>query len=157
MQNNTIHGFNINVTWQNVSPTLKQHLVSFWLQNRAISNPEEAMRRTDDVVCVVLDAENNIAGVSSVYLAPFGAQNTPYWFYRTFLRKDARKLGLTDRLFIATYQHLSAQPSSAQGLIVITENAGLMSRGAKRRFANVGMQYVGLTQQQQDIWKLDFT
>lgn len=54
------------------------------------------------MVCLTGDAQDRIAGVSTVYIGPFGASKERYWFYRTFVRPDCRVPGLAIRLLRAT-------------------------------------------------------
>lgn len=155
-----IHGISIHAVWGALDQQRKSELVDFWLKHRAIPDAREAARRTQEVVCLALDAEDRIAGVSTVYIGPFGPKKASYWFYRTFIRPDCRKPGLAIRLLRATLQHLAVvaanQPGVSQGLIILTENRRLKHPGWHKKIRAEGMQYLGVTPDGMDVWKRDF-
>jgi len=155
-----IHGIGIHVVWKKLSTQHKQALAGFWLKSGAIQDPREAARRTSEVLCVAIDSSGKIAGVSTVYLAPFGQSKLLYWHYRTFIRKDCRVPGLAVRLLRSSLTYLNqvaATPDNlSNGLVILTENRRLKHPGWHRILAREGMGYLGLTTSGMDVWKYDF-
>jgi hypothetical protein len=142
--------------WNQTTPSLRSELIAFWRDNGAIPDPFEAWRRTFEVACVVLNAENQIVGVSSVYCAYSVAVEASYWFYRTFIREDSRDMGLAPRVFACTYEQLAlAYVDEAQapvGMMVISENPKLETPAGIRVSQRAGLQYLGRNDRGQSVW-----
>jgi hypothetical protein len=156
----TIRGYSVHVVWNSLGPKRRDELVRFWLDHRAIPSVEEAQRRTQEVVCLALDPQDRIAGVSTVYVGPFGPGKKPYWFYRTFVRPDCRVPGLAIRLLRTTLRCLARlateQAGLPKGMVIITENRRLTHPGWHRKIAAEGMQRLGTTPDGMDVWRRDF-
>ena len=56
----------IETGWKQVTPALRDELVAFWTANRAVSDPQRASARADEVVCVVRDEHGALCGACSV-------------------------------------------------------------------------------------------
>jgi hypothetical protein len=102
------------------------------LRNNAIGDPTEAWRRAAEVACVILDSQNNIIAVSSVYRASFDNDVTYFWLYRTFVGLNHRQHFYTNKLplilITSTFDNLAKLPmekKSPLGLIIIVENIKL--------------------------------
>jgi hypothetical protein len=144
--------------WQQVTPDVRQALISFWQDNAAIKDAFEAWRRTFEVACVALNPSGQIIGVSSVYSA-LGA-GAPYWFYRTFIRKDCRDVGLAQRLFTGTRQQLALaytdEPQAPVGMMVVLENPKLERPSGTRINQRGGLSFLGCNEHGQSVWHLLF-
>ena len=44
--------FDVSPVWKQVTPQLKDEVLAFWKQNRAIGDPDRAQQRADEVVCI---------------------------------------------------------------------------------------------------------
>jgi GNAT superfamily N-acetyltransferase len=156
----TLHGISIHFLWGALDQQRKNELVDFWLQHRAIADVREAKRRTQEVVCLAIDAEDRIAGVSTVYIVPFGPEKTPHWHYRTFVRPDCRLPGIAVRILRASLRCLAQIAASRRGLsaglVILTENRRLKHPGWHKILIAEGMHYLGVTPDGMDVWKHDF-
>lgn len=152
--------FRIFWVLDSLSAEMKTELVKFWLVNGAITNPDEAWRRTLEVGCIAYNANDEIVGVSSIYRDRLQAEGSVYWFYRTFIRLDSRVLGLSSRIFDTTFNQLlgmSSRISDAPcGVIVVTENAKLESRSAMQRLQRMGLERLGNDQRGMSVWRKSF-
>lgn len=152
--------FRICWIFDSLSTEMKVDLVKFWLTNGAIINPEEAWRRTLEVGCIAYNANDEIVGVSSIYRDRLQPQGSVYWFYRTFIRPDSRVLGLNSRIFDTTFNQLlvmSSRVSDAPcGVIVVTENAKLESRGSMLRLQRKGLERLGNDRRGMSVWCKSF-
>lgn len=144
--------------WQQVTPALRQQLVDFWRDNGALQSSSEAWRRTFEVACVAMDDMGEITGVSSVY-CPHGPC-APYWFYRTFIRKDCRDVGLAPRIFACTHAQLALtyrdEVSAPVGMMVVSENPKLETPAGIRISQRAGLQHLGYNEHGQSVWHLLF-
>jgi len=109
--------------------TIKEHLVNFWLENNAISDAAEAWRRTDEVACMILDDQNDIVAVSSIYINPLDSHTKNFWLYRTFVRPMDRKHWFINKtpliLIVSTFDQLSRLPKNKErpsGLMFFVDN-----------------------------------
>jgi hypothetical protein len=140
--------------------TMRTKLVEFWQTNGAVLDPQEAWRRTFDIGCIVLNAEKEIVGVSSVYIDRLVKNGPAYWFYRTFIHARRRLLGLNPKIFHATFDCLfksyGGELGSPAGIIVITENTKLESRGGVRILQRAGLERLGADPQGRSVWRKCF-
>lgn len=152
--------FRICWIFGSLTTEMKTELVKFWLTNGAIINPDEAWRRTMEVGCIAYNANDEIVGVSSIYKDSLQPQGSVYWFYRTFIRPDSRVLGLNSRIFDTTFKQLlfmnAGFSDAPYGVIVVTENAKLESRGASLRFQRMGFERLGNDQRGMSVWRKSF-
>lgn len=157
----SFEGLSIYLVWQRMSANMQETLSRFWLAQGAIVDLQEALRRTQEAVCLAVDTHGNIAGVSTVYIAPFGVQQQPYYFFRTFIRPDSRKLGLVARLFRHGDTHLAqhfnrADNTSPRGTVIVTDNLRLKHPRAKMMIQAQGFTLLGMTTDKKEVWKKDF-
>ncbi|NOT15082.1 MAG: hypothetical protein HOP21_05810 [Methylotenera sp.] len=150
-------GLSIHLVWQRINANLKVSLSQFWLVQGAIADPQEATRRTQEAVCLAADAQGNIAGVSTVYVASFGVPPQPYYFFRTFIRPDCRKLGLVTRLFRHGDAHLAQcfnvlDNTSPRGTVIVTDNLRLKHPRAKLMIQAQGFTLLGMTAEKKEVW-----
>lgn len=159
-QIDTIYNLSLYIVWANNNPQLKAALVQFWLENKAISTEAEAEARTAQVVCVALNAQQHIVGVSTVYIAPFGQDNATYYFFRTFIREDARQIGLALRFVKFTLAHLAALITDLtpkpQGMMIVTDNLRLKLGRINKWLSGQGFVLIGKTAEQKEVWRALF-
>lgn len=139
---------------------LRQEIVQFWLRERAIAALPEAVRRAHEVCLTVRrnDAPASLAGVSTV-----GRMRTRtgqiYWVFRMYLSKVDRVPQLSLAVAKVTCAHLqrrALRERDAAGMLIVTENAKLMRRGAQALFRRQGCRYVGRNVNGHDVWVMDF-
>ncbi len=155
-----IHGLSLHIVWANNAPQLKEALVQFWLENKAIPTRDEAEARTQQVVCVALNTKRHIVGVSSAYIAPFGQDKALYYYFRTFIQADARKLGLALRFVVFTRAHLAKVFTDAtpkpQGMMIVTDNLRLKLGRINKWLSGQGFVLIGKTAEQKEVWCVRF-
>lgn len=159
-QVDTIHHLSLHIAWANNNPQLKEALVQFWLDNKAIPTRAEAEAQTPQVVCVALNAQQHIVGVSKVYIDTFGENNAPYYFFRTFIRADARRLGLALRFVKFTRAHLANLLTdltpNPQGMMIVTDNLRLKLGRINKWLSAQGFILIGKTAEQKEVWRTLF-
>ena len=159
-QVDTIHNLTLHIVWASDCQQLKDALVTFWLENQAIPSRAEALDRTRQVVCVALDQHQQLAGVSTAYIAPFGESLAPYYFFRTFIKADARRLGLALRFVAFTHAHLANVSTDMtpkpKGMVIVTDNLRLKLGRINKWLNAQGFVLLGLTTEQKEVWKVDF-
>ncbi len=152
--------FSIYWVFGQLTAEVRAELVKFWLVNDAVRDQREAWRRTFDVACIALNPEGEIVGVSSIYIDRLLPAGPTYWFYRTFIRSDSRVLGLNPLIFNAGFDQLAqmhqAEPASPSGVVVVTENPKLESRGGVRIFQRNGLERLGTDHHGQSVWCKSF-
>ena len=94
------------VVFERVDDALANEICAFWMDNQALTDSQEARRRTAEVVCVARNAASEIVGVNSVYVSGLNHPAQPYYFYRIFVRKTDRVLGLSTRMRHLCVEHL---------------------------------------------------
>lgn len=159
-QVDTIHNLSLHIVWANNDPQLKEALVRFWLENKAIVTRAEAEARAPQVVCVALNANQQIVGVSSAYIAPFGQDKALYYYFRTFIQADARRLGLALRFVVFTRAHLAKiltdKTPKPQGMMIVTDNLRLKLGRINKWLSAQGFILIGKTAEQKEIWCVQF-
>jgi hypothetical protein len=152
--------FSICWAFGRLTADVRVALVKFWLVNDAVRDPREAWRRTFDVACIALNTQGEIVGVSSIYIDRLAPAESTYWFYRTFIRSDSRVLGLNQIIFNAGFDQLAemhrAEPASPSGVVVVTENPKLESRGGVRILQRNGLKRLGTDHHGQSVWCKSF-
>jgi GNAT superfamily N-acetyltransferase len=141
------------------TPEARERIARFWLDNKAIGDAAEAERRAHEVGCLVVNQDAEIVGVNTVYEAALGDKGRRYWFYRTFVRPDARTTGLSTTVFRFTAKKLGTAPregDAPQGIVVVAENPKFARPGGRRRLQRLGMRSIGTSPRGQEVWVLDF-
>lgn len=140
-----------------VGNSLSEEIASFWLTNRAIADQQEAKRRTAEVVCLARDSAGEIVAVNSVYAGNLAGPESPYYFFRMFTRPGDRSLGLAERMVVNAVDCLTERHAAGiKGIVLVTENEKLMTRGSRNKLAELGWTYVGRGPRGRDVWKIDF-
>jgi hypothetical protein len=89
--------FEVSWVFGNILPALRRQLVTFWLREGALTNPDEAWRRSWEVACVLRQVANgSIAGACTVAIR-LDDQGHAYGFIRIFIRPGSRLAGLNVR------------------------------------------------------------
>ena len=143
----TARAFDVQWVFGNISATLRSQLVAFWLQEGALTNPDEAWRRAFEVACVLEDeATGSITGVCTVAIH-IDDHGRSYGFVRIFIRPHDRAVGLNVRLMqrmIEGFTTLAREPGGPHRLVATIENRKLERRAAQRILARLGFVHVGV-------------
>lgn len=147
----TFHG-----VYGNVDEDLQKEIAAFWTRNQAISDRREALRRTREVVLVIRNAADEIAGITSVYLGHLD-DGIEYYFYRIFIQCTDRAAGMMRAATRATRVYLRDHPvpDGPPAMIIVTENPKLMRKGMRRMFSQDECVYLGKTANGCDRWSVD--
>ncbi len=151
------HGYVLTNVYLRISTDTRDQVVRFWDQTGAISDSAEARRRVDELVVVARNATGDVAGVNTVYagrLDGFG----PVYLYRSFVRPEDRRPGLSRMLLMCATDHLHrlyrtqalradqapfADQAAPRGLAFVAENEKLLRRGARQVLTRLGFRFIG--------------
>lgn len=143
----SIQAFKVQWVFGNITEALRCQIVAFWLQEGALTNPDEAWRRSFEVACVLEEDETgSIAGVCTVAIS-MDDQDRSYGFVRIFVRPSSRRAGLNVRLMermIEGFKALAREPGGPHRLVATIENRKLERRAAQRILARLGFVHVGV-------------
>ena len=113
-------------------------IVRMWI-DAGVLLPAEAQRRVSEVVVVAR--------------AP--GDRGAWYFYRTYVRPEHRGVaGVPTRMVALALQELRVHPhpQAPRGVVIITENAKLMRRGAMSRLEGLGFHLLGSDARGLDVW-----
>jgi hypothetical protein len=156
-------GYKIFWVFGEISPLLRIKLVNFWIKNKALQEEHAAWRRTFEVMCIILNNEDDIVGVSSA--APFNQDNSKehFWFYRSFIDSrysiDSFKFLMPYYLLEKTSTNLAllaSEPGAPQGILITIENEKLKSNGMEKVFMKLGFVKLIDAELLSDHWKKYF-
>lgn len=107
----------------------EQQIVDFWTREAQMPAPE-AHRRLPEVLCVAIDAEAGIVGISTVYLATQRQLRMDLWHFRAFVARAHRKGYLARWLQLRSRFHLEERYESSRdrrgaGVFIAVQNAGM--------------------------------
>jgi hypothetical protein len=146
MSTNVSRRFNARWVFGDVTEAMRQQLIAFWLQEGALTSPDEAWGRSWEVACVLQEEESDhMAGVCTVAIR-MDEHARSYGFVRIFIRPGNRLLGLNVCLMermIEGFTRLAREPGAPHRLIATIENRKLERRGAQRILARLGFVHVG--------------
>ena len=86
--------YTFHCVYGEVDESLEKEIVAFWTRNRAINDQREACRRTREVVLVIRNAADEIAGITSVYVSQLD-DGIQYYFFRIFIQSADGAFGMS--------------------------------------------------------------
>jgi hypothetical protein len=115
----------------------ERDVIDLWERHNVVSGAK-AVERARQVARVVVDAEDGLVGVSTVYLAPSSQLRTPMWHFRTFVASAHRHADLARHLLHLTTMDLedaftSGRDTRAPGMVMHIQNEGI------KRYWNQGL------------------
>jgi hypothetical protein len=144
--NGGVSEFQVEWVFGSISETLRRQLVMFWLKEGALTNADEAWRRSFEVACVLREGNaEGIAGICTVAIH-MDDHGRSYGFVRIFIRRDSRFVGLNVRLMermIEGFTALAHEPGAPHRLLATIENRKIERRAAQRILAKLGFNNVG--------------
>lgn len=133
----------------------RQDIIQMWRANRAFRDTRlvDIDERVRQVAYMVLNAQDEVVGVSTVYVAPFPRDGQSYFFYRMYIRPRDRVYGLMKLMTNRTWSLLQGSPErgNAKGVIIVTDNRKLMRPGLRRMFERSNWEFLGRTPEGKDI------
>ncbi len=153
----TFSGYRIFCVYGKVDSGLARELVDFWIDNKAIQNPQRAKARVPQVALIARNSAGRLAGVSTVYISMLN-RNQRYYFYRMFIQPTDRVSGMMRFMTLRTRDYLRGLKveDKPQGMAIVTENRKLMDRGMRREFERAGFTCLGKTPKGFDLWISEF-
>ena len=85
--------FDVSPVWRQVTPDLKDEVLAFWQQHRAIGDPERARHRADEVVCIARGDDGALCAVSTAVVRVLPRLMQPLYYYRLFFARSVRGQG----------------------------------------------------------------
>ncbi|MGE8281971.1 MAG: hypothetical protein ACN6O2_16250 [Stenotrophomonas sp.] len=134
--------------WKQVGPELGVELATFWLQQGAISDPDEARRRADEVVCIGRDPQGDIQAIASVAIKVLPRLLQPMYYFRAFVAPGARGHDHATVMLIKSLKILQSynaglpQPESL-GILLELENRGLEKRSQRAYIPELNSVFIG--------------
>lgn len=146
----TARTFQVRWVFGGINEVLRGKIVSFWLREGALNNPDEAWRRAWEVACILEDASSgDVAGICTVAIG-LDEQQRSYGFVRIYVGAGNRHAGLNVRVMrrmIEGFEALATEPGAPQRLLATIENRKLEQRGGLRLLNGVGFHVLGRTPQ----------
>ncbi len=120
-------GYRLENVWENKTVGLKEEIINFWLQVRALPTREEAENRVDQVIFVVRYTNNNIVAVSTVYKQFNKQLNNDFYYFRCFVGRGHRQYNLGAVLIVTARDFLNERfiskiNTDVIGMFVVSEN-----------------------------------
>jgi hypothetical protein len=148
-------GYRLTSVFKQIDSSLKDEIITLWTAGMAVP-PGEAERRVQEVAYIVRNPEGRLAGVSTVYLQKFMAEELPFYFMRMYIRPEDRGVfGLCKLVSRKTREFLAAfkQPDcSPKGVIIIIENPKYLRKGNIKSLEERGWKYFGQGPRGNHIW-----
>jgi GNAT superfamily N-acetyltransferase len=152
--------FEVRWVFGNVSDALRAQIVEFWLGEGAVTNPNEAWRRSWEVACVLQAAEgNSIEGACTVAIR-LDDHGLSYGFVRLYIRPASRRVGLNIRLMetmLDGFKKMAREPGAPRSLVATLENRKIERRAAQRTIARLGFVHVGTAATGEVVMRCDLT
>ena len=147
----------------------RKALIDFWTGLGVLSQ-EAAERRADEAVFLLLDENDRIIGVNTVYIDHLLFPDNPYYFYRTMIHPDHRHsynilIEMIDRTF-QLLAKIETDRKEVKGLAITIENPKLARTLSLARFRESGethildrlkIHYAGKNSSGYDLWYRNFT
>lgn len=120
--------------------------------------PVKLERRANQVVYMVLNQQQQVVAVSTVFISKLPKDGQTYFFYRMFIQPSDRIYGMMKLLTLKTCTFLEREPQQdkPKGVIIFTENRKLMRPGLKRLFKRNGFEYLQKNPKKEDVWRWSF-
>ncbi|MCP4460392.1 MAG: hypothetical protein GY816_20570 [Cytophagales bacterium] len=88
--------------WKNVTPEIKKNIIEFWVRLRAMPPETKPEERVNQVVFVVMDKNENIAGICTSYPAFVRSLGFNMYYFRCLVHPDHRQFRLGSELLLRT-------------------------------------------------------
>ena len=126
-----------------------EDVLALWAKEGVVADAA-ARRRIDQVELVAIAGDNEIAGVSSVYLDRSPRLRMDMWHYRTFIASGYRHGSLAAQLLFQNRERLerrfvSGEDTRAPGMIFELQNEGLMRTLNTAVWPRSGFTFIGDT------------
>lgn len=119
--------------WKQVSAELTAELIALWGRSQAIPDPDRAVHRARQAVCVARDQSGAICGVGTAIIRVLPRLRQPLYYYRQFFapefrgQKQAVPFLNEARRVLEEYNDSLSAPESL-GMLLELENQQLVAR-----------------------------
>ena len=126
-------GYRLENVCQNKTAGLKNEIIDYWLQARALQTREEAQKRVDQVIFIVRFTNDDIVAVSTVYKQFNKQLSNNFFFFRCFVSREHRHFNLGAVLIVNVRDFLNERfvrktDTDAIGMFVVIENERLKKK-----------------------------
>ncbi|GAB3389841.1 hypothetical protein [Lysobacter fragariae] len=119
--------------WKNVTAELSAELIDLWGRSQAIPDPDRAVQRARQAVCVARDQSGAVCGVGTAVIRVLPRLRQPLYYYRQFFapefrgQKQAIPFFNEARRLLEGYNESLPAPESL-GILLELENQQLVAR-----------------------------
>ncbi|MEZ0262022.1 MAG: hypothetical protein ACAH80_13505 [Alphaproteobacteria bacterium] len=158
------NGYRLVPIYRKPDAEAREAVIKLWHANKILPDRKAAEERSKQVVFLIIDPQDNVVGVNTVYVSDFSkAKQKPapagnFYFYRMFIQPQNRVPNLSFRTLGFTYDFLNALPVAPrpEGLVLVTENPKLKKPGSQRLLKRMGWDTLAQNEMGQFVMKRDF-
>ena len=138
--------------WGNASSGKQERIIEFWKSLNALPRVAKPEDRVKQVVFVIEDTNNNIAGICTVYSSPVPSLGFNMYHFRCLVHPDYRKDHLGTELLLRTIKFLNEETNpndgdACRGVIVESENPIINQTKNEAIWPHSRMIYIGKNKQ----------
>jgi hypothetical protein len=136
--------------WHAIDGQLEAELAQFWIDHKAMLDPNKAAQRAAQVVCIARDG-GRIVGVSTAYPHIVPMLRQPMYYYRNYIAPEHRNHGLSIPFINRSFDEIERQELAKEkplciGVIVSMENKRLAKHYDEAYWPQSKFTYAGLSQ-----------
>lgn len=125
----------------------REQVLALWDRHGVLVG-EAARARLDDLVCVLVDEQEDVVGVSSAYVdRPPHLGGRPFWVHRRFLAPGVpaeAEVVLVNEAFAALEaEAVAAEGGAPVGLCVLVDDPATLARRPEAVWADCDLRYAG--------------
>jgi hypothetical protein len=134
--------------WKQVDAPLREELVAFWQQHRALAAGADAHGRAGQAVCIARDGRGALVGVSTAFPRVIPRLRQPMYCYRNFIaapwrgQRLAAPFLMRSRTALQVYNAALETPESI-GMLIELENRALAMHRSDAHWSDVGFTFIG--------------
>ena len=146
-------GYYMIEVYKKITLDIKNLVIEFWLEQKAIVNLNEANRRAEEVVFILCDKQWNIIGVNTAGIFKLNGHGR-YYYFRMFINPKNREHPFSLTVFNQSRDYFlnRCKKDEVSGFIVVVENKKMSKPGWKRWYKKNNYQYLGQNEQNYDVW-----
>ncbi len=148
----------LKFVYKNLTESEKQKVINLW-RSIGVLSEERAKKRVEQVCLIIINKNDEIVGVSTVYTHYIVEESNLYFFYRMFIKKEYRG---SPKIYIKVLQIVYNQlkthyAQKLNGLIIELENKKIAKLGSESSYMNkLGFTYYGLSSRKLQLWYVRF-
>ncbi|HJU26099.1 MAG TPA: hypothetical protein VJ722_05435 [Rhodanobacteraceae bacterium] len=135
--------------WLQLDPAMGEAIRAFWRREQANVEGERATQRLNEVVAHVLDADGELAAVSTATPKILPRLGQPLYYYRCFVGKQWRSSKLVRPLLRHTQEvledHARKNNYPCIGVLLELENEGFADTLRWAQWPGVGFSFIGVS------------